>query len=234
MNRIFNRKSDITDCKETVNVNEFMSNSTFQLGINKDCLCDNSSRNVNTLGSDRIPFFHGDCTIAMDDGSLKYVQNLCLGDPVRTFDEDGNMDIGYVECVVETPCGSIQEKMVSFPSSGACKGLVLSPYNSVKLNGRWIFPQDIISAVRIRCKNTYSIILRKGGAYTVLINGILCITMGHNLTSNIVRHKFYGSDRVRNALNQHPNYTKGWLKSSDYSMVYQRGLGGVVAWKLIR
>lgn len=56
-------------------------------------------------------------------------------------------------------------------------------------------PCNLVSApTEITCEEVYNFALDQG--HTVLVNNVECVTLGHNFRDDIVRHRYYGSQRV--------------------------------------
>ena len=98
--------------------------------------------------------------------------------------------VATVLCVVKTvmPVANPQT-MVSLPG-----GLVITPHHPIRLDGRWVFPKDVEAAGEVECTEHYTFVLEVG--HTVMISGTECVTLGHAFTDNVVRHAFFGSQRV--------------------------------------
>jgi len=73
---------------------------------------------------------------------------------------------------------------------------MITPWHPIRLNGiQWIFPCSLVSSpTNIICDAVYSFALDKG--HTIWINDIECITLGHDFKEDIVRHSYYGNQRV--------------------------------------
>ena len=56
-------------------------------------------------------------------------------------------------------------------------------------------PCSLVSApVEITCDEVYNFALDQG--HTVAVNGVECVTLAHGFQEDVVRHAYYGSDRV--------------------------------------
>ena len=56
-------------------------------------------------------------------------------------------------------------------------------------------PCNLVSApTEIACEEVYNFALDQG--HTVLVNNVECVTLGHSFRDDIVRHSYYGSQRV--------------------------------------
>ena len=62
-------------------------------------------------------------------------------------------------------------------------------------------PCSLVSAPKqILCDEVYNFALEQG--HTVLVNNVECVTLGHGFQDDVVRHSYYGSDRVIADLHQ--------------------------------
>ncbi len=56
-------------------------------------------------------------------------------------------------------------------------------------------PCSLVSApIEISCKEVYNFALDQG--HTVLVNDVECVTLGHGFKEDVVRHAYYGTQRV--------------------------------------
>ena len=62
-------------------------------------------------------------------------------------------------------------------------------------------PCSLVSApTHIRCDEVFNFALDQG--HTVTVNNVECVTLGHGFQEDVVRHSYYGSDRVITDLHQ--------------------------------
>ena len=62
-------------------------------------------------------------------------------------------------------------------------------------------PCSLVSApTEIPCEEVYNFALDQG--HTVIVNDIECVTLGHGFKDDIVRHSYYGTQRVIEDLRQ--------------------------------
>ena len=73
---------------------------------------------------------------------------------------------------------------------------MITPWHPIRLNGlQWIFPCSLVSSpTNVECEAVYSFALDQG--HTIWINDIECVTLGHGFKEDIVRHAYYGTQRV--------------------------------------
>jgi len=133
--------------------------------------------------------FHGDCTVKLMDGTTKSVKNVKPGDQLAPHG-------GFVKYVIKTKCQNGQAKMIAFNN-----GLLITAWHPIRLHGRWIMPCSLVSApTHIRCDEVFNFALDQG--HTVTVNNVECVTLGHGFQEDVVRHSYYGSDRVITDLHQ--------------------------------
>lgn len=77
-------------------------------------------------------------------------------------------------------------------------GLSITPWHPVKMDGSWKFPYDIHNIEEVPCEAVYNFVLDKG--HVILVNGIECITLGHNFKGDVIGHEYFGSNSVVNDL----------------------------------
>jgi len=128
------------------------------------------------------PCFHGDSLVLMADGSMKRVGDVKKGDRV-------GKSRGIVRCVLKTLCQDGKSDLVELDG-----GLLITPYHPVKHNGAWTFPKDVKAPVEMECDAVYSFVLDSGsGKHYIEINGVTCVTLGHDFDDNdVIKHEYVG------------------------------------------
>lgn len=62
-------------------------------------------------------------------------------------------------------------------------------------------PCTLVTApTEIQCDEVYNFALDQG--HTMLVNNTECVTLGHGFTEDVVRHAYYGSERIIEDLRQ--------------------------------
>ncbi len=140
--------------------------------------------------------FHGDSFVLMADNVLQQLSTIKKGDMTSR---------GRVECVVKTKC--LDNKMQYCRTD---KGLLITKYHPMILNGNYVFPVDHYPAEIVESDYMYSLVLEKSilkRPETVVINDTECVTLGHGIYNDTVAsHDFFGTENVINVLKN----TKGW------------------------
>jgi hypothetical protein len=136
--------------------------------------------------------------------------------------------------VVKTRCHGGEVDVVRLES-----GLIITPYHPVRDpsaapavcqagadTGGWAFPTDLGVVTKVcGIEWVYTFVL--GSGHTVLINGVECVTLGHGLTADVVRHPYFGSSLVVSDLRSCAGWTTGmvalepesYLRSSVTGMI---------------
>jgi hypothetical protein len=105
---------------------------------------------------------------------------------MQIIDSDGNPAI--IECVVTFPCNETT-CLSEFPN-----GLKITPYHPIKIDNNWKFPIDIVGAKNMNCNKVYNFVLNT--RKSIIVNNIVCCTLGHNIQGSVIGHNFFGTDNV--------------------------------------
>ena len=150
------------------------------------------------------PCFAGECAVLMADGSLKTVASIAKGDEIQT---PGNKS-ARVRCVVKTHTKNGRCELVELEQEGGAaetrKGLLVTPWHPVRIDGKWQFPANIVAPQQRDCEAVYSFVL--DAEHCMIIDGVECVTLGHNLTGDVVGHPYFGSQSVVEDLSK----AEGW------------------------
>ena len=74
-------------------------------------------------------------------------------------------------------------------------------------NGKWTNPVNIKQPKTAYVDYWYNLVLKNG--YSVKINGIEAITLGHKQKDNVAYHPYFGTDKAVNALKKYKEFTEG-------------------------
>ncbi len=128
--------------------------------------------------------FHGDSLVKISNNETVRVSDLHKN--MTITDSEGNPAI--IECVVTFPCNN-SACLSEFPN-----GLKITPYHPVKIDNAWKFPIDIVGAKNIPCNKVYNFVLNT--RKSIVVNNIVCCTLGHNIQGPVIEHRFFGTDNV--------------------------------------
>lgn len=115
----------------------------------------------------------------------KAVKDVRKGDQIVVAD-----GFATVLCVAKI-ARSASKSLLKFPG-----GLTITKRHPVRINGEWTQPCKVTS---VETSNTsgfvYNFVLDR--CHIPLINGVECVTWGHGLTAEGVKHSYYGKDILR-------------------------------------
>ena len=139
------------------------------------------------------PCFQGFNQAKMQDGTYKQVKDIEYGDYVWT--PHGGSKIKYV---IQTKCkGGIVEL-------SNVNGLMVTPWHPIKYDDVWTFPKDISGSNIEVCSDIYSFVLEEH--HIMQIGGYEVICLAHGFQEGILKHDFWGTNKVIEALKDKPGY----------------------------
>jgi len=147
-----------------------------------------SSAPVSSMGTYHYsgnPCFHGNCLVQLANGTQKRVNLISKGDKVITA-SGKNVE---VLCVVKTLIPSGKTHLVELEG-----GLLITPYHPVHINDKWEFPCNLAETRELPCSAVYSFVLKD--EHVMIINGVSCVTLGHNIKEETVSHPYFGSQKI--------------------------------------
>jgi len=136
--------------------------------------------------------FSGDGKVQLKNGLNKKVKELIKGDILENN--------SIINCLVIT----IVNKTLPVVE---LNNVYYSLKHPVIYDGKWTNPINIKSPKNIYIDYWYNIILKKG--YSIKINGIEAITLGHQQKDKIAYHPYFGTNKVINALEKYKGYLEG-------------------------
>jgi Mg-chelatase subunit ChlD len=137
--------------------------------------------------------FNGDAIVSLWIGT-KSVRELKKGDILK--------DGGIVECLIETVMNCQTFAVV-------LNGVAFTPFHPIEIDGKWIFPRDISEIMTLKIDSWFNLVVE--GNKVVELNGIRAITLGHGLEHGILKHPYFGTELVIEALQKYPAYMSGRL-----------------------
>jgi hypothetical protein len=148
--------------------------------------------------------FGPDSLVRMEDGTKKIIQTLKKGDVVAT-----PYGVASIICVIKTKCKNGVADLVKFKS-----GFTITPWHPILSHRNsdgnvWKFPADIKKSSIVECPAVYNLVLDK--FHVVLINNIPCVTLGHNIDEEVVRHPYFGTDAIVTDLKKMPGWSDGLI-----------------------
>jgi Mg-chelatase subunit ChlD len=161
------------------------------------------------------------CKIAMFDGTSKLLKDVQKFDIIKSIDENNKIVGAKVLCVVETLIESGYRDYVNVD------GVLITPWHPVKigLHGKaetWCFPGELFSTYSYPSSSMITLVLENH--HIMIINGLKCITLGHNFTNHSkLIHPYYGTNKVIETLNHYfpEDYAHGKISVQDSHINYK-------------
>ena len=142
--------------------------------------------------------FNGDAFVELNNGKKRKVKYLKKGDVLSNG--------ATVECLVEN-------KINKFENVVKINDVYFSLYHPIEYKGEWVFPCEHFKVIRKFIDSWYNLVLKN--KHEVLLNGVKAITLGHNRTDGILKHPYFGTKKVIDALKKYDTYTQGFISTSN-------------------
>lgn len=176
----------------------------------------NQQIQMSSYNSQAGPCFDGNCIISMANGTKKKISELMKGDCVFSLENPNNINslyvISKVVCILKTIVLGNYREMTVFDN-----GLKITPWHPI-LNEKseWVFPFNINNSKLYEQKEVYNILLDSN--HTCKINNTWCICLGHNYTQGILKHDFFGTQKVIENMKSLNGWEKGIIEIHSNSI----------------
>lgn len=141
--------------------------------------------------------FAPSCEVLMADGTRKAIRDIAPGDKVWTLTGTASVDL-------HVTLGSYNK----FQPMCRIGKLQITPWHPILIDNRWVFPEDVCPVEDSPMPIVYNLVLSSG--HIIDIEGTLSVTLGHGLTTEGVKHEFFGSRvRILAALSKQPGCDVG-------------------------
>lgn len=108
-------------------------------------------------------------------------------------------------CVIKTKTWQGKQSMCRIDG-----GITITPGHPIKFNQKWVYPRSISEPETIACPHFYNLIVDR--VHIAQLNGIEVILLGHNYTHGILKHEYYGSQRVIEDLKKVKGFDDGMVE----------------------
>ena len=152
----------------------------------------NSHNNEREKSISFIGCFSGNGKVKLINNTYKKVKDLIKGDKLENN--------SIVQCLVVIKVNKII-KVVEI------NGVFYSLKHPIMYNGNWTYPQNIKKPIEVFIDNWYNLVLSNG--YSVKINDIEAITLGHCQVDGVAYHPYFGTEKVIQALKKYNQFNDG-------------------------
>ena len=151
--------------------------------------------------------FTGNAFVEMNKGNKKKVKDLRKGDILLNGAE--------VLCVVENKINKVENVV-------CINDVCFSLYHPIEIKGKWVFPCQYFKVEKKFIDSWFNLVLKN--RHEIELNGIKAITLGHNRTEGILKHPYFGTKKVIEALMKYDTYKKGYIHTSNLKVVRKNNL----------
>ena len=151
--------------------------------------------------------FTGNAFVEMKKGNKKKVKDLRKGDILLNGAE--------VLCVVENKINKVENVV-------CINDVCFSLYHPIEIKGKWVFPCQCFKVEKKFIDSWFNLVLKN--KHEIELNGIKAITLGHNRTEGILKHPYFGTKKVIEALMKYDTYKKGYIHASNLKVVRKNNL----------
>ena len=151
--------------------------------------------------------FTGNAFVEMNKGNKKKVKDLRKGDILLNGAE--------VLCVVENKINKVENVV-------CINDVCFSLYHPIEIKGKWVFPCQYFKVEKKFIDSWFNLVLKN--KHEIELNGIKAITLGHNRTEGILKHPYFGTIKVIEALMKYDTYKKGYIHTSNLKVVRKNNL----------
>ena len=141
--------------------------------------------------------FNGEAIVELKNGKKK-VKNLKKGDILSNG--------AKVVCLVET-------KINKYENVVSINNVYFTLYHPVEINGEWVFPCEKFKVTKKFIGCWYNLVLNN--KHEVVLNGVKAITLGHNRKDGILKHPYFGTNKVIEALKKYDSFNTGFISTSN-------------------
>ena len=141
--------------------------------------------------------FNGEAMVELKNGKKK-AKNIKKGDILSNG--------AKVECLIET-------KINKYINVVNINDAYFSLYHPVEINGKWVFPCQQFKVTKKYIDCWYNLVLKN--KHEVVLNGVKAITLGHNRKDGILKHPYFGTNKVIDALKKYDTFNSGFISTSN-------------------
>jgi len=163
--------------------------------------------------------FAPSCGVLMADGKRKAIIDISPGDEVWTSTGTAMVDL-------HVTLGSYNK----FQPMCRIGKLVITPWHPIRIDDRWVFPEDVCPLEDRMMPIVYNLVLSSG--HVIDVEGTQTVTLGHEFTGHVVKHEFFGSRRrILEALSKQPGYAEKRPVYKNLVVIRDRDTKNIVDWR---
>ena len=141
--------------------------------------------------------FNGEAIVELKNGKKK-VKDIKKGDILSNG--------AKVVCLIET-------KIYKYVNVVNINNVYFSLYHPVEINGEWVFPCEHFKVTKKYIDCWYNLVLKD--KHEIVLNGVKAITLGHNRQEGVLKHPYFGTKKVIDALKKYNSFNSGFISTSN-------------------
>ena len=141
--------------------------------------------------------FNGEAIVELKNGKKK-VRDIKKGDILSNGSK--------VICLIEN-------KICKCVNVVNINNTYFSLYHPIEINGEWVFPCEHFKVTKKYIDCWYNLVLNK--KHEVVLNGVKAITLGHNRKEGVLKHPYFGTNKVIDALKKYESFNSGFISTSN-------------------
>ena len=162
--------------------------------------------------------FKGECEVLMADGTRMPIWSITKGAQVWTPEGPATVELHLT-------LGSYNK----FQPMCRIGKLFITPWHPILVDNVWTFPSDIYPIEDRIMPIVYNLVLSNG--HIIDIEGTLSITLGHEMTTGLAKHQFFGSKkRILEALKKQPGFVSGHPVFYNLTVVRDPESNEIIDW----
>jgi Mg-chelatase subunit ChlD len=141
--------------------------------------------------------FNGEAIVELKNGKKK-VKDIKKGDILSNG--------AKVVCLIEN-------KICKYVNVVNINNAYFSLYHPIEINGEWVFPCEYFKITKKYIDCWYNLVL--DNKHEVVLNGVKAITLGHNRKEGVLKHPYFGTNKVIDALKKYDSFNSGFISTSN-------------------
>jgi hypothetical protein len=160
--------------------------------------------------------------------SFSNIMNMnggCILETCNIKMKNGWKQINKVKKGDRVECGAIVKCVIKMRFKGSMiqiGKLIITPYHPIFYQNNWIFPKNVPVSQKVELINfereiiVYNLVL--DNTHFINVEGLNCITLGHGLENGILKHQYYGTDKVLKDFAQFKGWEEGFISVKKFDV----------------
>jgi hypothetical protein len=160
--------------------------------------------------------------------SFSNIMNMyggCILETCKIKMKNGWKQINKVKKGDRVECGAIVKCVIKMRFKGSMiqiGKLIITPYHPIFYQNNWIFPKNVPVSQKVDLINfereiiVYNLVL--DNTHFINVEGLNCITLGHGIENGVLKHQYYGTDKVLKDFAQFKGWEEGFISVKKFDV----------------